>query len=108
MNPHRRQIVQDAILQMRATRQAWGPEVVARLQLLVREFDPAVLGSLAAAPEHPASAQDVDAQTQDNPDMVMFDHKNNLTVIMKFLQIKQGSREFQEQVRLILAEHAIH
>lgn len=84
--PKPRPAVQDALLQIRATRKALGPELVARLRVLIRDFDPESL----SPPPAPAFEQ--------------VDRRNTLSVVMKFLQMNPGNRPLQSRIRAMLAE----
>jgi hypothetical protein len=105
MNPKRKQIVQEAMLQMRATREALGPDLMTRLQLLLKDFDPGVLAQMAIRQDNDQQPQGYDADVPPKPGMERVDHRKNLMVVMKFLQLKQGHKNVQEQVRMMLAEH---
>lgn len=106
----RKRILQDAMEQMRIAREALGPEVMARLKVLVRDFDPADLMAMAGV--NPAKAQH--QVEDDDPSMLPgdrepVDHKKNLMTIMKFLQIKQDNKAIQLQIRTLLSEvHSEH
>jgi len=109
MNTKRKQIVQEALLQMRATQTALGPELMTRIKMLVKDCDPEYLNRILttdvaikeATPWNPAD--DVQpVQISDSTEPV--DHKKNLLIIMKFLQLKQDNRSVQTQVRTLLAE----
>ena len=91
MNTRRKQIVQEAILQMRATREALGPEFMDRIRMLVRDVDPACL----LPDQHPAPDLDEGSEP--------VDRRKNLLVIMKFLQLKEQDKDFQNQVRALLS-----
>src|SRR5688500_2887304 len=93
MNARRKQIVQEAILQMRATREALGPEFMDRIRMLVRNVDPASL-----LPDQPFSADPHESDEE------RVDRRKNLLVIMKFLQLKGQDKDFQNQVRALLSE----
>lgn len=106
MNPRRKQVLQDAILQMRATREALGPEMMARLQLLVKDFDPALLEQMGIKQDNREGAAAPDlAPVAERPDLEPVDHHKNLLIVMKFLQLKQDNKNIQNQVRMFLAEN---
>lgn len=90
--PKPRPAVQDALLQIRATRKALGPELIARLRVLVRDFDPESLSPQPPAPTPPA------------PAFEPVDRRNTLSVVMKFLQMNPGNRDLQSRIRAMLAE----
>lgn len=98
MDTKRKRIVQDALLQMRATQAALGPEFMARIKVLVRDFDPESLipGPAAAPPAIPP------AVIPDGREPV--DQKKNLQIVMKFLQLKQDNKNVQNRIRALLAE----
>lgn len=104
INPRRKLILQEAILQMRATRAALGPEFMARLQNLVKDFDPALLEQMGISQGNEAVAE----ETPTRPDMEPVDRQKNLLIVMKFLQLKQGNKNVQKQVRTFLAENNSH
>lgn len=101
MNPRRKQILQDAILQMRATREALGPEMMARLQLLVKDFDPAMLEQMGVRQDNKEGAE-----SPERADTEPVDRHKNLLIVMKFLQLKQGNNNVQNQVRTLLSENS--
>ena len=92
MDSRRKQIVQEAILQMRATREALGPEFLARIRMLVRDFDPSCL-----PPDHFSSPGSRDGSEP-------IDRRKNLLIIMKFLQLKEHDKNIQNQVRTLLSD----
>ena len=89
----RRAAVNNALEQMRATQEALGPELMARIKLLVGEIDPRALDALTRER----------VEENDNGEEII-DRKNNLMVVMKFLQIKQSNKDLQSRVRAILSE----
>lgn len=93
MDARRAKIVQDAILQMRATGQELGPEFLTRLRVLVRDFD--------LSPLDPAPQPSLDGREP-------VDRKKNLLIVMKFLQLKKHDKEFQSQVWALLSESQTH
>lgn len=99
MDTKRKRIVQDALLQMRATQAALGPEFMARIKVLVRDFDPESLIPGPAAAPPPAAAL---AAIPDGHEPV--DQKKNLQIVMKFLQLKQDNKNVQNRIRALLAE----
>lgn len=106
MSPRRKQILQEAILQMRATREALGPEMMARLQLLVKDFDPAVLEQMGIKQDNQeGAALPVESPVTHRPDMEPVDQQKNLLIVMKFLQLKQDNKNVQNQIRIFLAEN---
>lgn len=114
MNPKRKQIVQEAMLQMRATSAALGPEFMTRIRMLIKDCDPDYISQILGEP--PEAAQGVGAAPQEhapeptpwNPAENVItepvDQKKNLLIIMKFLQLKQDNKSVQNQVRTLLAE----
>lgn len=112
MNTKRKQIVQEALLQMRATSKALGPEFLTRIRMLIKDCDPAYLqqilgdgqsSSVSEAPVPWSPAENI------RPDQFAamtepVDKKKNLLIIMKFLQLKQDNKNVQTQVRTLLAE----
>lgn len=108
MNPRRKQIVQDAMLQMRATREALGPEFLTRIRMLIKDFDPEYLQQLGVSPD------EISAPQSWNPGEIAadpvisrtepVDQKKNLLIIMKFLQLNPHNKSVQNQVRTLLAE----
>lgn len=95
MNPKRRLVLQEALAQMRETRDALGPEMLARLELLVKDFDPSMLE------ENVMIRQDNTVKSEMEP----VDRHKNLLIVMKFLQMKQDNKKIQNQVRMFLAEN---
>ena len=106
LNPKRKQIVQEALLQMRATQKAFGPELMARLKLLVKDFDPDLLAQQLSGQVNPTPVPELEASL---PERVTepVDQKKNLLIIMKFLEIKQDDRSIQGRVRTLLSEAEI-
>jgi len=109
MNPKRKQIVQEAMLQMRMTKEALGPEFLTRIRMLVKDFDPEYLQQLGVSadeiatpqPWNPGEAAIADpALSRTEP----VDQKKNLLIIMKFLQLNPDNKSVQTQVRTLLAE----
>lgn len=101
----RKRIVQEALLQMRATQAALGPEFMARIKVLVRDFDPESLipgPAPVASPPSPAMPEALAAPISDDREPV--DQKKNLQIVMKFLQLKQDNRNVQNQIRALLAD----
>lgn len=94
MNPRRKQIIQDALLQLRATREALGPEMMARLQILVRDFNPEYLQAADAMAE--------EEKVGDAFEPV--DRRKNLMIVMKFLHMKQGDKGVHDKIRAIMSE----
>lgn len=111
MNTKRKQIVQEALLQMRATSKALGPEFLTRIRMLIKDCDPEylqqILGEGKPQPQGTIeawhSAEDIQAE-QFNAVTEPVDKKKNLLIIMKFLQLKQDNKSVQTQVRTLLAE----
>jgi hypothetical protein len=89
MDARRRQIVEDAILQMRAAGKALGPEFLARIRVLVRDFDPDVS-------PHSTARHDMSES---------IDRKKNLLTIMKFMQLKAHDKNVQNRVLTLLSEN---
>jgi hypothetical protein len=114
MNPKRKQIVQEAMLQMRATSAALGPEFMTRIRMLIKDCDPEYISQILGAP--PAQAENAVAEPPEHsPEPTPWnpaenvatepvDQKKNLLIIMKFLQLKQDNKSVQNQVRMLLAE----
>lgn len=95
MNPKRKQIVQDALSQMRSTQDALGPEFITRIRMLVRDFNPDCLTGIDPArimPEY----------RDDGKEAV--DRQKTLLIIMKFLQLKEHDKSVQTQVRTLLSD----
>jgi hypothetical protein len=92
-----RPAVADALRQMRETQTALGPEFMTRIKMLVKDFDPeALFGSHTdESPEDHVAKIETEA----------VDKKKNLLIVMKFLQIKQGNKDVQSQVRTLLSEN---
>ncbi len=115
MNPKRKQIVQEAMLQMRATSEALGPEFMTRIRMLVKDFDPGYLSQLLgsdAVPAEEGPVTPVPWNPAENMAPIMassetepVDQRKNLMIIMKFLQLKQDNKSVQNQVRTLLAEN---
>lgn len=112
MNPKRQQIVQEAMLQMRATREALGPEFMTRIRMLIKDCDPNFIAQILGG-EPPREAEQaketlIAEPTPWNPAENVVtepvDQKKNLMIIMKFLQLKQDNKNVQNQVRTLLAE----
>lgn len=95
MDSKRKQIVQQAMLQMRATTEALGPELMTRLRLSVKDFDPELMEWLVA--------QQGEAST--DPGCEPVDRKKNLLTILKFLEMKRGDASLNSQVMTMLAEN---
>lgn len=115
MNPKRKQIVQEAMLQMRATSAALGPEFMTRIRMLIKDCDPEyisqILGEKPAQPQETAPAAQPESIAEPTPwnpaenvATEPVDQKKNLLIIMKFLQLKQDNKSVQNQVRTLLAE----
>lgn len=113
MNPKRQQIVQEAMVQMRATRAALGPEFMTRIRMLIKDCDPDYISQILGGTAE--QAQTIAAAPQDGPEPTAWnpaenvatepvDQKKNLMIIMKFLQLKQDNKSVQNQVRTLLAE----
>jgi hypothetical protein len=96
--PKRRKAVQDAIVQMRATERALGPEFMTRLRMLARDFDLESLMPLPGSPVDIHAASDMDARFEP------VDQKKNLTIVMKFLQMNPDNKNIQSQIRMFLAD----
>jgi hypothetical protein len=92
-----RPAVRDALKQMRETQAALGPELLTRIKMLIKDVD-AESVVRAWAPE---AMPENDAH-DDHKEAV--DKKKNLLIIMKFLQMKQGNKDVQSQVRTMLSE----
>ncbi|MGZ9096946.1 MAG: hypothetical protein ACXW30_01450 [Micavibrio sp.] len=109
MNTKRKQIVQEALLQMRATSKALGPEFLTRIRMLIKDCDPEYLQQILGedkpqeAIEAWRPADDIQP-AQFNAVTEAVDKKKNLLIIMKFLQLKQDNKNVQTQVRTLLAE----
>lgn len=109
MNTKRKQIMQEALLQMRATSKALGPEFLTRIRMLIKDCDPEYLqqilgeGKQQEAIEAWHPADDIQP-SQFNAVTEPVDKKKNLLIIMKFLQLKQDNKSVQTQVRTLLAE----
>lgn len=115
MNPKRKQIVQEAMLQMRATSAALGPEFMTRIRMLIKDCDPEYISQIlgeappqAEEPKHAVQQETMPEPTPWNPAENVVtepvDQKKNLLIIMKFLQLKQDNKSVQNQVRTLLAE----
>ena len=98
MPKKQRPAIAEALRQMRETQLALGPEFITRIKMLVKDFDPDSL-VLALTPE-----KAVEDQSEDMLRDEIVDKKKNLLIIMKFLQIKQGNKSVQTQVRTLLSE----
>lgn len=114
MNPKRKQIVREAMTQMRATRAALGPEFVTRIRMLIKDFDPEYLQQLGVSLDDepipkswtPGEAVNLPprSDTFDQGGVEPVDQKKNLLIIMKFLQLNPHNKSVQTQVRTLLAE----
>lgn len=110
MNTKRKQIVQEALLQMRVTSKALGPEFLTRIRMLLKDCDPEYLQQILGndkgqetAPVAWNPAENIQpGQLSATTEPV--DKKKNLLIIMKFLQLKQDNKSVQTQVRTLLAE----
>lgn len=92
-----RPVVRDALKQLRETQAALGPELITRIKMLIKDVDPeSVVRAWAPEEMTESSAND------DRKEAV--DKKKNLLIIMKFLQMKQGNKDVQSQVRTMLSE----
>ncbi len=89
---------------MRATRDALGPEMMARLQLLVKDFDPAILEQMGIRQDNDRDSTTLPPE-RPQEDMEPVDRQKTLLIVMKFLQLKQGNKDVQNQVRTLLAEN---
>jgi len=109
MNTKRKQIVQEALLQMRATSKALGPEFLTRIRMLIKDCDPEYLQQILGEDKPQETieawqpAEDIHPE-QFNAVTEPVDKKKNLLIIMKFLQLKQDNKSVQTQVRTLLAE----
>ena len=110
MNTKRKQIVQEALLQMRATSKALGPEFLTRIRMLIKDCDPEYLQQILGEDKEQDVVQ-VAWNPAENIKPEQFtattepvDKKKNLLIIMKFLQLKQDNKSVQTQVRTLLAE----
>lgn len=92
-----RPAIRDALQQMRETQAALGPEFITRIKMLVKDFDPESLVR-TWSPKRSLPAEETAAEKEP------VDQKKNLLIIMKFLQIKQGNKSVQTQVRTLLSE----
>lgn len=109
MNPRRQQIVQEAMLQMRAAREALGPEFVTRIRMLIKDFDPEYLQRMGVSQEELSAPRLWNPGEAVNAPMEQrgaepVDQKKNLLIIMKFLQLNPHNKSVQTQVRTLLAE----
>lgn len=102
MKPKQRPVVQDALMQMRATQKALGPELMTRIRLLFKDFDPAWLEKSAPGPEAwaPPAANAGLQPGEEEP----VDRRKNLLTIMKFLQMNPDNKNVQTQIRTLLSE----
>lgn len=96
MDSKRKQIVQEAMLQMRATADALGPELMMRLRLAIKDFDPQLMAWLIAQQGEGTADKDADCEP--------VDRKKNLLTILKFLEMKRGDKNLNSQVMSMLAE----
>lgn len=97
MDPKRKKIVQDALSQMRQTEESLGPEMMTRIKMLARDFNPDHLASLGIEP-----AQIMPEYHDDGKEPV--DRQKTLLIVMKFLQLKEHSKNVQTQVRTFLSD----
>lgn len=96
MDSKRKQIVQQAMLQMRATADALGPEMMTRLRLAIKDFDPQLMEWLIAQQGEEEAGTDTACEP--------VDRKKNLLTILKFLEMKRGDKNLNSQVMSMLAE----
>jgi hypothetical protein len=96
MPQKQRLAVRDALRQMRETQAILGPEFITRIKMLVRDFDP---NSLIRSDQEMEEVASIYAEKE------AVDRKKNLMIVMKFLQIKQGNKSVQTQVRTLLSEN---
>ena len=89
--------MRDALKQMRETEAALGPELLTRIKMLIKDVDPETVVRAWSPEALPG---------QDGHDTIReaVDKKKNLLIIMKFLQMKQGNKDVQSQVRTMLSE----
>jgi hypothetical protein len=87
--------VRDALRQIRETQALLGPEFITRIKMLVRDFDS---NSLVRNDQQTEEIAPIYAEKE------AVDRKKNLMIVMKFLQIKQGNKSVQTQVRTLLSE----
>jgi hypothetical protein len=92
-----RPAVRDALKQLRETQAALGPELITRIKMLVKDVD-------AESVVRAWNPKAVSKQGPGEASREAVDKKKNLLIIMKFLQMKQGNKDVQSQVRTMLSE----
>ncbi len=80
INPHRKRITQEAILNMRAAREAIDPELLAHARKIIEE----------------TAVADVDVA--DDQGKVPVDRKKNLSIIMKFMALQPENTALHKEV----------
>ncbi len=88
----RKKIEQDALSQLRQTLSQLDPRLLDQIREVIA----------VRQPEKEDLPEDDDLSH--SPSKVPVDHKKNLRTIMKFLELKPGSREFQKKIYDLLAQ----
>lgn len=88
-NPKRKQIQQEALLNLRAARASIGPEL---------------LDSARAAIADSMQKADEPAPAENRPGMVMVDRQKNLSVIMRYLEIKRDNQALLGKVKGLMTD----
>ena len=87
LDPKGKRIRQEALLTMRETKKALGPELMAKAREGLCAF-----------------AENRHADKQGDGKAVPVDMKKNLTMVMKYLEMQQGNKPLYRQIQSLLTE----